>query len=680
MDGSSVPPETFSHKLSSLLPGSSLLSNGALSTPKRRSLSDSEQPLPTLDPSPEFRERPTKSRDDNVLNATPTRTPKRVDLSARGLYLQMPSRDTTFFGNQSPGLGAGLGLHSPHDQREPIASPSSVLPRHSRGMDFSRAATNLHHSTIAEHPSPDSSPTISQKPMLPPSRRNSTFSMALDSPRAGSSWSWNLAGHGDKMSMPRSVGSTNAMTSEASSSSSDDEAMMMEQDGEEADAMISTPQASKLMGGPGVTPYEPKSYSAENTTPNQMQSPSAFGGYRRNILGKRTEKAIRHHPYRQSLRTSSPEPSSFPGRPPSHGSISGDTVMRSPPSRRESLSLGMGDGLHITSSNEDAEDSSLMMSPGGPAVVRRAVTRRSNMLPRTKNFARIRAALQEESSPVDSEFRRESEVVKQVRGNDVGLNNRSGQQPQSPDLTPNVPNLSTELSELSDVEAGGVKGGLASGSLADLRRASRGKDFWQSQQPFKRSSTPPSMLFNRHRSSSGVSAFSEDVSMDSPGITTPPSSVYGIAPPVADPKPSVETGISFQPPNLPTAAEMSRKINNKRRRDDDFDVNSFKRRAVSPGMSVQSSPVLGQSPVSTTGNWPARLSREGSQPNSANVGAEEKERSASIITPSASSGLAGASTGPQQPASHPTPNLGPKRVGLQGMTDTNDNLMSLTLE
>lgn len=673
-----MPPDTFSHKVATLLPGS-LLPNGHLSTPKKRSLSDSE-PLPTLDPSPEFKERPTKTRDDNVLNATPTRTPRRVDLSARGLYLQMPSRDPAFFLNQSPGFGAGLSLHSPHDQRDPIGSPSSVLPRHSRGMDFSRAATNLHHSTIAEHPSPDSSPTISQKPMLPPSRRNSTYSMALDSPRAISAWSWNLPGHTDKMSMPRSVGSTNAMTSEASSSSSDDEGMLMEQDSEEIDAIVSTPQASKMMGGPGVTPYESKSWSAENTMPNQMQSPSAFGSYRRNVLGKRTEKTIRHHPYNQAFRTSSPEPSSFPGRPQSHGSISGDTVMRSPPSRRESLSLGMGDGLHITSSNEDAEDSSFMMSPAGPAVVRRAVTRRSNMLPRTKNFARIRAALQEESSPIDSEVRRESEVVKQVRGNDVGLNNISGQTPQSPDLTPNVPNLSTEPSELSDIEAAGVKGGLASGSLADLRRVSLGKDFWQSQQPYKRSSTPPSTLFNRHRSSSGVSAFSEDVSMDSPGIATPPSSVYGTALPTTDDKPSVETGAFFQPPNLPTVAEMSRKINNKRRRDDDLDINTFKRRAVSPGMSVQSSPVLGQSPVSSTGCWPARLSREGSQPNSANASAEERERSTSVIPSTASNGIVSGSAGPQQQPAHPTPNLGPKRVGLQGMTDTNDNLMSLTLE
>lgn len=332
------------------------------------------------------------------------------------------------------------------------------------------------------------------------------------------------------------------------------------------------------------------------------------------------------------------------------------------PSRRESLSLGIGNVLHITNSNDEPEQAS-SIAPATPGVVRRTVTRRSNMLPRTKNFARIRAALQEENSPVDSEVKRESEVIRQVKGNDVGL---KGPMPTSPDFTAVVPNLSTERSEMTDEEASNAKGGLASGSLADLRRPSAISETWQSPpaNPFNRSSTPPPGYLNRHRSSSGLSS---DMGMDSPGATTPPLS--SSIPANADVKASGDTGPSFQHPQLPSALEMTRKINNKRRRDDDFDVNMFKRRAVSPGMSAQSSPVLGQSPASGTGHWPARLSRENSVPPNGDRDGRER-RSSSV-------GQAQGRAGTMGP---PTPNLGPKRVGMQGMSDTHDGLMQMSIE
>ena len=98
----------------------------------------------------------------------------------------------------------------------------------------------------------------------------------------------------------------------------------------------------------------------------------------------------------------------------------------------------------------------------------------------------------------------------------------------------------------------------------------------------------------------------------------------------------------------PTAADVARKVNNKRRRDDDFDPASFKRRAVSPGMSVQSSPVLPQSPVlnndKTWGHPPAKTNGHGDRSNS------------------------GGSVS------------GTKRVGLQGMTETHDSLMNMSIE
>jgi hypothetical protein len=103
----------------------------------------------------------------------------------------------------------------------------------------------------------------------------------------------------------------------------------------------------------------------------------------------------------------------------------------------------------------------------------------------------------------------------------------------------------------------------------------------------------------------------------------------------------------------PTAAEGLKK-SNKRRRDDDLDEHSLKRRAVSPGLSVHNSPVISQSPVQ----------RDGGQGNTGNRsgGHSTGERSNS-----------GGST-------NMTPTLGPKRVGLQGMTDTNDGLMKMSIE
>ena len=85
-------------------------------------------------------------------------------------------------------------------------------------------------------------------------------------------------------------------------------------------------------------------------------------------------------------------------------------------------------------------------------------------------------------------------------------------------------------------------------------------------------------------------------------------------------------------------------------RDDDFDPNYFKRRAVSPGLSVQNSPILPQSP----GWWgtppPAKAERVGS--NGSTGGSQ-------------SGGCGGGQ---------------PKRVGMQGMNDTYDGLMIMSID
>lgn len=90
-------------------------------------------------------------------------------------------------------------------------------------------------------------------------------------------------------------------------------------------------------------------------------------------------------------------------------------------------------------------------------------------------------------------------------------------------------------------------------------------------------------------------------------------------------------------------------------REDDFDPNYFKRRAVSPGLSVQNSPVLPQSP-----GWWGTQQKGSREVQSISVSGDRMS----------STGSAGSVNG----------SGGTKRVGLQGMTDTNDGLMNMTIE
>ena len=116
------------------------------------------------------------------------------------------------------------------------ASPATSLPRHSRGLDFSRACTNLHHSTLAERQPGDggggggemhvgSSPVMTTKGMMIPGaggRKGSVGSMILDSPAMGNG-AWLQP---ERSGVSSSVGSVNMMGSDDESSSSDGDASM----------------------------------------------------------------------------------------------------------------------------------------------------------------------------------------------------------------------------------------------------------------------------------------------------------------------------------------------------------------------------------------------------------------------------------------------------------------------
>jgi hypothetical protein len=251
----------------------------------------------------------------------------------------------------------------------------------------------------------------------------------------------------------------------------------------------------------------------------------------------------------------------------------------------------------------------------------------------------------EEAAPVDSETRREAEIIRQVRENDVDIERPSGTAHSSPGLLPTVPGLDGPLEGVPEEESEGnmsldgstTKGLFGTFGSLNTTRSSISHGFWSQ----RLAQTPPPPNFPRAESS----AMSEDMSMDSPIMSA------SNGPPITAENMSLGwTSRASTPQSMfpPTAAEGLKK-SNKRRRDDDLDEHSLKRRAVSPGLSVHNSPVISQSPVQRDGGGNGNKQSNGERSNS------------------------GGST-------HMTPTLGPKRVGLQGMTDTNDGLMKMSIE
>lgn len=599
-------------------------------SPKARSLSDS---TPKLEPSPKFREPTRMSKDDNTIIASPI-TPRRPDFLSRGLSLQMPPRESP--GMPSPAhFAARVPLSPQLDARNTYASPGSLLPRRSRGAEFSRACTNLHHSTVPDQSSPDSSPTITQKGIKIPPRRPRSNSMLLDSPNVSLHGGWS---HGDRTAPSSSVGSINMMGSEDSSSSSDEVDPLDPEDRD--DPMITTPQAKTNMLFPGLNTGNNNIWPSLFSPGGQPNFASMHRARLRKARSRKSSSSASGH---SSM--ASPGPASPPNGKDS-GYFAREAAMRKAGSRRESLSIFAND-LHISSGNDSGDEAANL--PQTPGVVRRPVTRRGNLLPKSRQFGRIKAELFEEAAPIDSEFRREAEIIRQVRESDADPERPSGTAQSSPNLLPTVPGLDGPLEGVPEEESesnmsldGTTSKGLfgAFGSLHSGRN-SMSNGFWN-----QRAAHTPPPSFPRAESS----AMSEDMNMDSPFVGTHGSEQNtGWASRASTPGP-------MQPP---TAAEALKK-SNKRRRDDDFDEASIKRRAVSPGVSVSNSPVISQSPAQRDSNlWGAatKASRETSI-----SGQSHGERSNSGGSMSM------------------TPTLGPKRIGLQGMTDTNDGLMKMSIE
>ncbi|KAI8312551.1 hypothetical protein K4K61_010103 [Colletotrichum sp. SAR11_59] len=613
---------------------------------KTRSMSDGGTPS-KLSPSPHIAERNT-SKDDSHIGSTaaatvaPPVTPHRSEFPLRGLSLQMPANSPS---SSSTGFTKPAPLSPKLDHSQIYASPTNILPRRSRGLDFSRAATSLHHSTLAES-SPDSSPTIGGRGMNIPGRRSNDYGQAEQTTNS----LWSMMGNHERMTVSSSLGSAHPLGSDSSSSSDDDD--LMDEDMDEP--YIGTPQANKSM------------------TPIGTQAPNAPW------MGSPAMNSLMSFQQRQRARKQPKKKYKPPlGLGFSPATVAG--LSKSPPSngpkdmsahnRRESISW-QANQLHISGSEEERGDNidHLLTTPSRdgqrPTIMKRVVTRRANLLPKTKNFARIRAALFEEGAPVETETRREAEVVRQVRESDVDL--EPPRQQTAPATTHSSPNLGTQEPMLDDIPESMITDSALNLSGSFKQQAlknSKGTKFWdtfsEASSAGTRTTPPPPSGLPRG-SSSGIS---EDISMDSPSLG--PTAGFAMAASSGESQKGDTPLLAQGPQPAPSAAEITRRINSKRRREDDFDPVSFKRRAVSPGMSVHNSPIM-QSPMQRdVAPW-------GSRP-----GSNSGDRGGSGA-PSESGSLGGT------PGSNPNANgrvNGTKgRVGFQGMVDTSDGMMRMSIE
>ncbi|KAI1132903.1 hypothetical protein F5Y10DRAFT_171744 [Nemania abortiva] len=636
---------------------------------RTRSLSDGNSSQ--LSPSPFIVEASRRtSKDDSALrkerndDPPPPVTPRRPDFPMHGLSLHVPQREPNSPAQSSYMKPAPLSPKLDHSQI--YASPTNILPRRSRGLDFSRAATSLHHSMLAEQPSPCSSPTIGDRAMNIPGRGSGEYGAEQASTPLRS-----MMGNHERMHISSSVGSTNPILSDTSSSG-EDEYM----DDEMEDAILSTPLVNKT----------------DAQTQNINPVPWMAGGSPAiNSLSSfriRPRKQPKKKPRGLGLGFNA----ALSRSPPSNNMMKEmrDIPMTNP--RRESISWAANQ-LHISGNESEERMDTGDHSPVTPGrdgvrgVVKRVVTRRGNLLPKTKGFARIRAALAEEGAPIDSEVRREAEVIRQVRESDMDLEPRVPPAP-APTLPLDASNILTAQSSpkfnttqepfdeipdddlMSDLT-------LSSSFKQQAMRNSKGNIFWDTFSETSsingtRTTPPPPALLPRG-SSSGIT---EDVNMDSPSMSTSSGNTGLFGPSMGllghsndgqkceTPQPTASATPSQVSSIPPTAAEITRRINSKRRREDDFDPHIFKRRAVSPGMSVHNSPIM-QSPLQRD-NMPW-----GSRPGS-NGGDKASG------TPSENGSSGGASNNPSNTG---RPIGGAKgRVGFQGMNDTNDGLMRMSIE
>lgn len=312
----------------------------------------------------------------------PPVTPHRTEFPLRGLSLQMPPQASTPPAQQSASIQPKPAppLSPKLDHSQIYSSPTNILPRRSRGLDFSRAATSLHHTTLAEQSSPDSSPTVGGRAMNIPARRPGDFG----APEQTSSSLWSMMGNQDRHHISTSLGSAANIMSESSSSSDEDD--IMDEDMEEPYLM--TPQVVRNTPSSGLPG---SGWSAGGGSP-AVNSLLSF--QQRQRPRKQLKKKSRAS-YGVGFPTGSPGPAILSKSPPANMASYGNMAkeMNSSHTRRESISWAANQ-LHISGSeSEDSPKPGVnvdgVLGPGNDGqnrVVRRTVTRRSNLLVRKGPF------------------------------------------------------------------------------------------------------------------------------------------------------------------------------------------------------------------------------------------------------------------------------------------------------
>ena len=253
------------------------------------------------------------------------------------------------------------------DHSHIYASPSpNILPRRSRGLDFSRAATTLHHSTVVDQGSPSSSPTIGSRAMNIPAGPGRWPGEHGNTMEQTSNSLWSVMGNRghERMHVSSSLGSnahtSHALFTDTSSSSEDDD--IMDEDMEEP--IVTTPSANKMAMG-GQHPWMPGGSSPA------VNSLLSFQQRQRRKQPKsrkhKTPLGLGFHPTTTMGATMSMSP---------------PQGLDNPQPRRESISWAANQ-LQISGSESDDPSRQLeaVDSPSRPGVIRRTVTRhRGNLL------------------------------------------------------------------------------------------------------------------------------------------------------------------------------------------------------------------------------------------------------------------------------------------------------------
>ncbi|KAK6333353.1 hypothetical protein TWF718_011167 [Orbilia javanica] len=323
-------------------------------------------------------------------------TPTRPSLP-RGLSLQLPSQTQPL----PPYLDPALGFSTVRRPR----------------LDFTRSCTSLHHSFVAD--SPDSSPLT---PSMPIPRRG------LDSPIAM------YTGGGGAGGMLSSMLADSRVQSDSSSdsSSSDDE---MELTSAHSQFGPSLPSSSSM---------------------NDIFNSSALLNRRHmtRLRGKGRSRQSSSSASASSTSLASPSPTTPPNgeiKKAASGGYFGSQLSDMLAQRRQSISQAMKKIGFLSGAGEDNKAE----GAAGKQLdaVRRPVVRRGNLLPKPKHFQRVKAALIEESAPVDAEMRIEAAIQKQLREDDDEEDTRTV--PQTPVLNAQSEDDNPLVFEDTEDEAGG---------------------------------------------------------------------------------------------------------------------------------------------------------------------------------------------------------------------------------